>query len=255
MIKRLIPNALTMGNLLCGCVAIMFAVNNHLDYAALFVVIGIIFDFFDGFAARILNVTGELGKQLDSLADMVTSGVVPGIVMYKLFQISQGAISTPSSRSGFLPSSFKINSDAGVDILASVGFVITLASAYRLAKFNIDTRQTDSFIGVPTPANTLLILSLPLILRFQSSDLLEQIILSPYFLIAMTLLSAYLLNANIPLFALKFKSFGLAENKLRYSFLIVSIVLLIILKFIAIPFIIVLYIVLSLLNRSSEKTA
>jgi CDP-diacylglycerol--serine O-phosphatidyltransferase len=239
MIKRMIPNALTMGNLFCGCMAVVMAVQDHLDVAALFVVVGIVFDFFDGFAARMLKVTGPLGKQLDSLADMVTSGLVPGIVMYQLLHDS-------------IIMNFPEHQSSATSLLTKItffGFIITLASAYRLAKFNIDTRQSNSFIGLPTPANTLFIVSLPLILQFQGTPLLTSIILNQWFLIVLTLLSAFLLNANIPLFALKFRCFGFKENALRYCFLMTAIVLMLALKFIAIPVIVVLYILLSLVNN------
>jgi CDP-diacylglycerol--serine O-phosphatidyltransferase len=129
-----------------------------------------------------------------------------------------------------------------------IGLIIVIASAYRLAKFNVDTRQTSGFIFLPTPANTLLILSLPLILQFQFSDLAESIILNKWFLIGMTLVSSILLNAEISLFALKFKTWDFKTNAVRYIFLILCIVLLVLLKFLAIPIIILLYILLSLIK-------
>src|SRR5690606_10849663 len=161
--KRHIPNLITLLNLLCGCIATVFAVSNRLELAAAFVFLGIFFDFFDGMAARLLDVKSELGLQLDSLADMVTSGVVPGIVMFQLLSKA-----LPGGEAG--PRDWTDGSDLlswDFPVLALIGFFITLASCYRLAKFNLDDRQLDSFIGLPTPANALLILSLPLILIFQ----------------------------------------------------------------------------------------
>ena len=244
--KQHIPNFITLLNLLCGCIAVLFAVQNMLQFAALFVFLGIFFDFLDGLAARLLKVQSEIGVQLDSLADMVTSGVVPGIVMFQLLNMSHtggwqvnGTITNYWSSLDFSP-------------IALVGFVITLASAYRLAKFNIDENQVSSFIGLPTPANTLLILSLPLILLYHNNDILNSIILNEWFLIGVTLLSAFLLNANIELFALKFKNWQFKGNELRYLFLIGSLVLLLTLKFLAIPVIIALYILMSLLSKSRE---
>lgn len=209
-----------------------------MKYAALFVFLGIFFDFFDGLLARKLKVQSELGLQLDSLADMVTSGLVPGIVMFQLLNLSQ--------RSGWNIADFQDVSWSGNNYLPFLGLLITLASAYRLAKFNISTNQTNSFIGLPTPANTLLILSLPLIIEFQNSDLMNSIILNTWVLLSITFLSCYLLNANIPLLALKFKTWDFKENASRYLLLILSVVLLVVFQFAGIPLIILLYILLSL---------
>ena len=133
-----------------------------------------------------------------------------------------------------------------------IGLLIAVASGYRLAKFNVDTRQTTSFIGLPTPANALLILSLPLILHFQSSDWIEVIILNKWFLIGLTIVSSMLLNAELPLFGLKFKTWDFKSNAIRYVFLLVCAVLLVLLKFIAIPLIILIYILLSLLWKDKN---
>ncbi|MCH7525152.1 MAG: CDP-alcohol phosphatidyltransferase family protein [Bacteroidetes bacterium] len=224
--KKHIPNFITLLNLFCGSVAVIFAVNGNMLATALFVFLGIFFDFFDGLLARKLNVQNELGLQLDSLADMVTSGLVPGLVMFYLLELSN------------------INS-----YLPYLGLFITLASAYRLANFNIDENQSDSFIGLPTPANALLILSLPLIMEFQNNDVMNAIILNKWFLIGITLLSCYLLNANIKLIALKFKNWSFKYNKARYLLILLSIVLLVIFQFAAIPLIIASYIIISLLNK------
>lgn len=250
-IKKHIPNLLTCGNLFCGCLAIVSAFKGDLVWSAYFVGIAAVLDFFDGFCARLLKVGGELGKQLDSLADMVTFGVVPGVIMYHLIGqtifvniMNTDYITTISTThlSGYL-------------LLPYAGFLITIFSCIRLAKFNIDTRQTTSFIGVPTPANTIFIASLPLILRFQSEpgDKLTNFILNPYLLLGITVVMSYMLIAELPLFALKFKSFGWAGNKIRYSFLIISVILLILFQFIAIPFIIFLYIILSVINNMTSK--
>jgi len=237
--KKHIPNFITLLNLFCGCVASIFAVMNQLEVAAIFVFLGIFFDFLDGLAARLLDVKSDLGVQLDSLADMVTSGVVPGIVMFQLLNMAQ--------KGGWNLDLFGMHTDVG--LLPLFGFVITLASAYRLAKFNIDEDQVTSFIGLPTPANTLLILSLPMILYYQNTPLINTIILNQWFLIGLTVISAYLLNSNISLFALKFSSLGFKENGVKYLFLVGSLVLLLTLKFLAIPFIVVAYILLSMADN------
>lgn len=248
--KKFIPNLITLLNVLCGCVAAVFAVLNHLEMAAIFVFLGIFFDFFDGLAARLLNVQSDLGVQLDSLADMITSGLVPGIVMYQLLGMSM----TGGWNAG-MESTDTSSISAVLQPLPLLGFIITMASAYRLAKFNIDENQVSSFIGLPTPANTLLILSLPLILFNNNNDILNAIILNQWFLIGLTFLSAYLLNSNIELFALKFKNWGFKDNAVRYVFIIVSLVSLVTLGFLAIPFIILFYILISIGVRVTGQKA
>ena len=245
--KKFIPNAITLLNLLCGSIAVIFVVNNNFVTGAFFVFLGIFFDFFDGLAARKLNVQSELGVQLDSLADMVTSGLVPGMVMYKLINLSY------SSWDNIEVASNSILNFSNISLFPLLGLTITLASAYRLAKFNIDEDQQTYFKGLPTPANTLLIISLPLILEFQNNDALNAIILNKWFLIVLTVLSCYLLNSNIKLFALKFKDYSFKNNAIRYIFIILCIVLLVVLQFAAIPIIILLYIIMSLLNNLTSK--
>lgn len=237
--KQHIPNFITLLNVFSGCVATVFAVLNQLEFAAIFVFLGIFFDFFDGLSARLLDVRSELGVQLDSLADMITSGLVPGVVMYQLLSMSQ--------RGGWNLDLIGIHTEIGV--LPLFGFIITLASAYRLAKFNIDENQTSSFIGLPTPANALLILSLPLILLYQNNDFLNEVILNQWFLIGLTILSAYLLNSKIELFSFKFKDYSYKNNGVKYLFLIISLVLLLTVKFLAIPLIVVMYILSSLTEK------
>ncbi|MBT4472491.1 MAG: phosphatidylserine synthase [Bacteroidetes bacterium] len=241
MIKQ-IPNIITSLNLLCGCVAIMFAVSGDLVSASFFAFAGIFLDFFDGLAARVLNAQSQVGLQLDSLADVVTSGVLPGIVMVQLLS---EALTGTSLDIGTIFSD-TANSTSIESYLPFIGLLIAVASGYRLAKFNVDIRQTTSFIGLPVPANTLLILSLPLIISFQAGQQITEVILTPWFLIIITLVSCVLLNAEIPLFGLKFKTWNFKDNAVRYLFLIASILLLVVLKFIAIPIIIFLYVLVSL---------
>jgi len=229
-----------MLNLFSGCVAVVFAALNHLEWAALFVAIGIFFDFFDGLAARVLKVESELGVQLDSLADLITSGLVPGLVMFQLLGMAQrGGWNLDFTGHG-----------PELALLPFFGFAITLASAYRLARFNLDVNQVSSFVGLPTPANAMLVLSLPLILMYHNSDALNTVLLNSWFLIGLTLVSAFLLNAKMPLFALKFKNYGFRDNWVRYLFLFGSLVMLLTLKFLAIPLIVLFYILASLLPGS-----
>ena len=248
-IKRHIPNIVTLLNLFSGCIALIFAVYGNFVAAAIFVFIGIFFDFFDGLLARKLNVQSPLGIQLDSLADLVTSGVVPGVIMFKLISLTIDAPDyseySDSWNSIFHWQGFKMS------VVPLIGLFIPMASAYRLAKFNLDEDQQTYFKGLPVPANTLLILSLPLILEYQNNDIMNSIIINKWFLIALTLLSCYLLNSKIKLFALKFKDWSFKNNEVRYVFLILSVVSLVILHFAAIPLIIGLYILLSLLDRKN----
>jgi CDP-diacylglycerol--serine O-phosphatidyltransferase len=247
MLKH-IPNLISLGNLMSGCIAVVFAVQGNLPLAAGFVILGIFLDFFDGLAARAFKVESPVGKELDSLADVVTSGLAPGIVMMQLlFMASQETV--PETL--WEAVTINITTEA---FLPLFGLLITLASAYRLAKFNVDDRQTESFIGLPTPANALWIISLPLILIYQPTEIANQLLLNPWFLVGLTLLSAYLLNANIRLFSLKFKTRSFKGNSLRYVFLIASLVMLIAFWFAAIPLVILLYILLSLLAKN-KKTA
>lgn len=229
-IKRHIPNIITLLNLLCGCIALVFAVKMNFEMAFYFVCLGIFFDFFDGFFARLFNISSPLGLQLDSLADMVTSGVVPGYVMYLMLSNS-------------------VNTDPLLVYFPYLAFIITLGSCYRLANFNIDTRQTDSFIGLPTPANALFILSLPLIIKYSDSLIALELLTNHWVLLVITLLSAYVLNAEITLFALKIKKFNLKDNLLQFFFLLISIVLLVFFKFSGVALIIVFYVLLSIITN------
>ncbi|RDI58308.1 CDP-diacylglycerol--serine O-phosphatidyltransferase [Flavobacterium glaciei] len=237
-IKKHIPNIITLLNLFCGCIALVFAFNQNFEMAFFFVCLGIFLDFFDGFFARLFNVSSPLGLQLDSLADMVTSGVVPGLVM------SQMMIDNSSTAViGHL------------QIFPYLGFLITLGSCFRLANFNIDTRQTDSFIGLPTPANALFILSLPLVLKYTESIFVIEILTNQWVLLAISILSAYILNAEIPLFSLKIKKFNFKDNTLQIVFLICSLLLLIFLEYLGIPLVILFYVLLSVVNNKvSSRT-
>jgi len=215
------------------------AFDGQLTLAAFFAFLGIFFDFFDGFFARKFDVASELGVQLDSLADIVTSGLVPGVVMFQLIQWSM--ISWPDNLVGFI-GDFK-------GILPYFAFLITLSSCYRLAVFNISDNQKDAFIGLPTPANAILILSLPLILNFQDNDSINELVLNKWFLIAITILSTWLLNAPIKLLSFKFKNFLFNDNMPRYILILISLISLVLFKFIGIPIIIVLYILVSLFTK------
>jgi CDP-diacylglycerol---serine O-phosphatidyltransferase len=226
--KKQIPNAITLLNLLCGCIAVVFVSQSNFEMAFYFVCLGIFFDFFDGFFARLFQVSSPLGLQLDSLADMVTSGVVPGYVMFMMMQKAQNPTIL------FFP---------------YLGFIITLGACYRLANFNIDTRQSDSFIGLPTPANALFILSLPLILEESNSLIALEILSNYWILFLLILVSAYIMNAEIPLFSLKIKEFNFKKNKLQIVFLALSVLLLVFFQYLGVALTIFSYVLLSVINN------
>ncbi|WP_291106511.1 CDP-alcohol phosphatidyltransferase family protein [Flavobacterium sp. UBA6195] len=244
-IKKHIPNAITLLNLSTGLLAIIAIFRGYFDEAFIFVCLGIFLDFWDGFLARKFNVAGPLGVQLDSLADMVTCGVVPGLMMFRLFEDIQQTqpqymLTEETFYMGFVP---------------YLGFLITIASCYRLANFNIDTRQTDSFIGLPTPANALVIMSIPMIQYANDFEMLTAILYNPYVLLVITLISAYILNAEIPLFSLKIKEFTWSKYKMQILFLIGSLVSFFILGFVAIPLIIISYVLVSVISNKMTAKA
>jgi len=236
-IKKHLPNALTCLNLLCGCVALTLTLSSNtasslpsfapLADAAYLIGLAAIADFFDGLVARALHVSSPIGKDLDSLADMVSFGVVPGAILFKLLQQA-----LPTHLPTWLP---------------YLAFTVSIFSALRLAKFNNDTRQTNSFIGLPTPACTLVVASLPLILMHDTFGL-TSVILNPWVLLGLTVFLSGLLVAEIPLFALKFKNLSWQDNSLRFVFLLLSLAFLVLLQATAVPLIVLLYVLLSFLR-------
>lgn len=281
-LKAQIPNLLTAGNLVAGVVAIIFALTGKLQYAPYCIFIGAFFDFFDGFAARLLKVKSELGKQLDSLADMVTFGVAPGIIVFQWLKVALlneytgGLVNESSFWALYGASSIdKVIAhgpyaqilETGISPAPSIYFwlpfvalLIPVMSMFRLAKFNLDTRQTDSFIGVPTPANTLFFASFPLIFQQNlipedalRTAILDAVILNPWVVILLVGLMSFLLVAELPLFALKFKTFGWNGNQIRYIFLTLAVILLATLHWLALPLIIILYILLSVIQNFRKQ--
>ena len=202
-----------------------------------------IFDFFDGFVARLLKVSSPIGAQLDSLADMVTFGVVPGAML--LYYLRDGlAIEIVGIRS-FLNNPILL-----------IPILVPVFSALRLAKFNVDTRQSDSFRGLPTPASALWVISIPLIIEFMPFHMgwqPENVIVDTWFVVSSAIGLSVLMVSDIPLLAMKFKSFGWKGNEFRFIFLIISVVLLIILRPLAIPIVLSLYVLISLLNNLTTK--
>lgn len=239
MIKHL-PNVLTAANLFFGCLAVVSALDGNLTQASVYIGISAILDFFDGFAARILKVHGEYGKQLDSLADVVSFGLVPGLIIYKL---QQDYLVFGSNFFQYLPL---------IIIISYLPFIIPVFSALRLAKFNLDTRQSNSFIGLPTPANALFVVSIPFVL-LNGPAWAADFFTSTAFLILYPVVSSFLLVSEIPLFALKFKSFNIQSNKIRYVFIAACLLLFAVFKFLGISMSILLYVILSIINYLTNK--
>src|SRR5690606_28505279 len=223
--KKYIPNTVTCLNLFSGCIGILLVLKGDYYGAAYCVIASGVFDFFDGLLARALHVKSLIGKELDSLADVISFGFLPGVLMYTLLQ--------------------KVTA---YDYLPYAGFLITIFSALRLAKFNLDKRQTSDFIGVNTPMNTFLILSLPFI-----GDRYLDTILNVYVLLLITVVSSLLLVSELKLFSMKLISLSWKDNKYKYLFLIISVFPLIALKILAIPLIFVLYLVFSWIHFSQER--
>ena len=234
-LKSVVPNALTLSNLSCGLFAINALFEDDFKLAAILLIAALIFDFLDGFMARLLGVHSELGKQLDSLADMVTFGVLPGFLMFHLFELSMG-VSEPVP--AFLP---------------FIAFLIPVFSALRLAKFNIDTRQSENFIGLPTPSNAIFLFSIGFLAYHGESQTVTDIILHPLFLTGITIVTSYLLVAELPLMSLKFKNFRFSDNRDRMILLTAIIVLLVVFRFRALVFIIPLYVILSLIFKPGKN--
>lgn len=233
IITKNIPNTITCCNLISGCIATAYAFGGQPDMALLFIVIGAIFDFFDGMSARLLNVSSPIGKELDSLADDVTFGVAPAtIVFYQL-----GIMDYPEWLEPLR------------NMLPFFAFIMAAFSALRLAKFNLDERQTTSFIGMPTPANALFWGSLVV----GAGDFLESSPLMVFAVMALVLLSSYIMVSEIPMFALKFKQWGWKGNEIKYIFIITCVPLLLIFGITSFAIIIAWYVILSIYVDINSK--
>jgi CDP-diacylglycerol--serine O-phosphatidyltransferase len=240
-VKKHIPNFITLLNLVSGCIGIIFIFDGNLPVASYLIFLAALFDFLDGMVARILKVKSDIGKELDSLADIISFGLVPGFIMMKLLQISIGIT--------------EVNPGI-ISVIPYLALLIPVFSAIRLAKFNIDSRQTYSFIGLPTPACAILIASFPLIIEqkttligFEPAWFANQIT-NPYLLIGLILILSYLLVAELPLFSLKISKNEPVKNRIKYVFIGISAILIILFYFLSVPFIMLFYILLSLFFKS-----
>jgi len=256
-----IPNLFTSLNLLSGAIAIIFCFEgeNNLSVAAYFIYIAVVLDFFDGFTARAFNAISKIGKELDSLADLVSFGIAPSMILYQLIkhnlQIKQFTLSLETYK---------------IQMLFSA-LLIAVFSAIRLARFNVDERQKENFVGLATPACAMLIASIPFISEFQPENLIlfpslndsiyfsfgvvifESFLVKPFFLIPLIILLSFLLVSELPMFSIKFKSYSFEENKLKYVFLICSFLLFISLQILSVPLIFILYLAFSFFNYLLDK--
>lgn len=254
-----LPNLFTLLNLLCGCIAIVFALQTEnisiytneeftssfnipekLSIAALFLYAAAVVDFCDGFVARFFNASSEMGKQLDSLADVVSFGAAPGVILYQLLRMSF------------------MREENGLDVSIVwllPAFIVTAASAYRLAKFNLDTTQSLGFKGVPTPAVGLLIASFPLILHYGNGFIdVSRFIADKWVLYIIIVIVSWLMVSNLPMIALKFKNFSMQNDMPKLILLVIGLVAAIFLKWLAVPIIFIAYIILSLAFKNKSTT-
>ncbi len=235
-IVKHIPNTITCCNLLSGCVSIFLTCSNHLLGASAMIFVAAVFDFFDGFAARLLHAKSPIGAELDSLSDVVSFGVAPSFIIAALLN----------------------NTDitwmlAGINVFPMLAFVLAVFAAIRLAKFNIDTRQSSSFIGLPVPTVGLFIASLPFLLsNISNESCLYQIVTNPCLLLSLVVIFSWLMISEIPFFSFKIKNLKFKDNVLRYFVALFAIVALITLKWVALPFIFLFYIVISLICYRGE---
>ena len=274
-----IPNLFTAANMLCGFVSIIFALFGRIDLAPLFILAAVVFDFLDGFIARKMNLQGELGKQLDSLADMVTFGIAPGIIMLVMIVIGIdfSALLAKESGTNFqntelsyyafiqiwdwiqaliygVPNDF----NASIKYLPFTALIIPFFAMFRLAKFNIDKRQSERFRGVPTPLNTIFFLFFPLYFfdnlhQWEHQEKWILMLFDCYTLSTITVLFSFLMVTDIPLISLKFKTWSWNENKFRYILVGSSLIIIPLFWIWAILIIVFLYLLLSLIENYQLK--
>lgn len=237
-----IPNTITLLNALSGCLSITFAFTGSLTLAGLFILVAAVFDFFDGMAARLLKVSSSIGKELDSLADDISFGVAPSAIAFMIVtqQLNENGVEFTQLSLGTM-------------LLCLLPFIMAAFSALRLAKFNLDDRQTDKFIGLPTPANAMVWASLPFIMTYNADGFIAQKVIVPQVLLPLAIVMSILLICELPLFSLKFKTWDFSSNKIRYIFLLFCLILIVVLHFASIPAIILLYVFMSVIGFKPQQ--
>lgn len=235
-----VPNAITAMNLVCGSLSVFFAVDGQLGLAAVFIFAAAVFDFLDGFSARLLKAYSSIGKELDSLADLISFGLAPAAIIFTMLEL------TLFGKNQHIQD---IEANWSQWILLYSSLIIPVAGAFRLAKFNTDDRQSEQFLGMPIPANAIYFASLALMLVLGNQSIAEPIILNKYTLLASIFASSFLMVSELPMFSLKFKNLNLKENALRFFFLGVTVLMLIFLQIYALPLIIIWYVFLSIVSK------
>ena len=274
-----LANLITGSNMLCGFIAIILALAGRIDIAPLFIFLGAVLDFFDGFVARKIGVSGAMGKQLDSLADVITFGLAPGIITLvmivlgvdtsSLFPVEDSARVYQNDLTYYtyfqvsawmqaLVYNVPNNFDASIKFLPFVAMIIPFLSMFRLAKFNIDERQTDRFHGLPTPLNTMFFMFFPLYFSLNIDNWAHQgkfihWIFDCYTIAGIAVLMSLMMITDIPLIALKFKNFSWKDNKFRYLLVGKSLIIILIFQLWAIPIIVILYLILSIIDNYTTK--
>lgn len=239
-IYRHIPNLFTLSNLALGLLSISLAFSGQLVLASYGILLAVVLDFFDGFFARLLDASSEIGKQLDSLADLVSFGVAPAFIVFHLFVSFYDEFLISDYMKGVIEGEY-------INLIPFMAFIIPLFSALRLARFNTE-QSGSSFAGLPTPANALFYASLPLAMNFQSDSIITQQILSEEVLTSAVVLLSWMMVSKIEFLALKFSSYDWSSNQWRYILLLASLSLLLIFHFVAVPIILLLYFIISLVN-------
>ncbi len=234
--RKYLPHIITLINLFCGCCALVYIFHEQFITAFVFITLGAIADYSDGFLARLLDVKSLLGKELDSMADMVTFGIVPGAILYMLLKLGhQPPVASHE-----------------IVIAALPAFLFSVFSGLRLARFNLDQRQSEDFIGIPTPAATVFVVGLMLIYEYNTFEL-RMFVCNPLLLYPLIVIFSYLLVAELPMFSLKFKGMRWEGNEKRFVFLGLGILLLFLLKEAAFSIIIILYIVFSVFDKLNQN--
>lgn len=239
-----VPNFITSLNLVSGCLAVFFGADGQLGWASVFILIAAVFDFMDGFAARLLHAYSDIGKELDSLADLVSFGLAPATLIFAMLELSLFGVNRPI---------FEIEGTASQWIVLFTTLLIPVAGAFRLAKFNTDIRQSESFLGLPIPANAFFFASLGLILEIGTRQNIVPLILNKYTLLVAIFVCSFLMVSELPMFSMKFKNLKVKDNQIRFIFLAGIILLLLFLKLYALPLIIVWYILLSVVSSVSKS--
>lgn len=239
-----VPNAITALNLVCGCLAVIYAIDGQIGTASLFILAAAVFDFMDGFAARLLKAYSAIGKELDSLADLVSFGLAPAAIVFTMLELTFFGKNLPIQ---------DIDATWSQWVALYTSLVIPVAGAFRLAKFNTDDRQSEQFLGMPIPSNAMFFASFGLIYAFGANEQVKTIILNKNILLSCVFMCSFLMVSELPMFSMKFKNLQLKENAVRFLFLGVTILMLVFLRVYALPLIILWYVLLSAITYLTDK--